>query len=192
MTQWVRSLDLTTRTSLSPIRGGFAPGFVNYKKGCTRLAHCRWFSPASFNNKTGRHDIAKILLKVAFKHQKSINQINYFFVSPTLWIFCHFTKTVGRTNYAISAHHHQPCEFESRSRRGVLHTLCEKFVSDLQQVRSVVFSTNKMKVALNTITHTSSNKLLLMLELKLYVNFLWSFFTITAFQWETRYWWSLL
>jgi hypothetical protein len=49
-----RSLDyLTTRTSLSPIRHGFAPGFVNYKKRCTRLAaasdkvnqllaHCRW------------------------------------------------------------------------------------------------------------------------------------------------------
>ncbi len=31
--QWVRSLDLTTHTSLSPIRRGFAPGFVNYKKG---------------------------------------------------------------------------------------------------------------------------------------------------------------
>jgi len=29
----VRSLDLTTHTSLSPIRRGFAPGFVNYKKG---------------------------------------------------------------------------------------------------------------------------------------------------------------
>jgi len=27
---------LTTRTSLSPIRRGFAPGFVNYKKGCSR------------------------------------------------------------------------------------------------------------------------------------------------------------
>ena len=36
--QWVRSLDLTTYTSLSPIRRGFDPGFVNYKKGCTRLA----------------------------------------------------------------------------------------------------------------------------------------------------------
>jgi len=79
-------LDLTTHSSLSPIRRGFAPGFVNYKKGCTRLAvasdkvyqllpHGRWFSPgtpASFTTKTGRHDIAEILLKVALKHQKSI------------------------------------------------------------------------------------------------------------------------
>ena len=70
---------LATRTSLSPIRRGFAPGFVNYKKGCTRLAaasdkvyqllaHGRWFSPgtpASSTTKTGRHDIAEILLKVA-------------------------------------------------------------------------------------------------------------------------------
>ena len=89
--QWVRSLDLTTHTSLSPIRRGFAPGFVNYKKGRTRLAaandkvyqllaHGRWFSPgtlASSTTKTDRHDIAEILLKVALKHQKS-NQIKTF------------------------------------------------------------------------------------------------------------------
>jgi hypothetical protein len=36
--QWVRSLDLTVHTSLSPIRRGFAPSFVNYKKGC----HMSW------------------------------------------------------------------------------------------------------------------------------------------------------
>ena len=90
--QWVRSLDyLTTRTSLWPIRRGFAPGFVNYKKGCTRLAaasdkvyqllsHCRWFSPgtpASSTTKTGCHDIAEILLKVALKHQKSSLQLTF-------------------------------------------------------------------------------------------------------------------
>jgi hypothetical protein len=88
--QWVRSLDLTTHTSLSPIRRGFAPGFVNYKKGCTRLAaasdkvyqllaHGRWFSPgipASSTTKTGRHDIAEILLKVALKHQKSYSIVS--------------------------------------------------------------------------------------------------------------------
>jgi hypothetical protein len=82
---------LTTHTSLSPIRHGFAPGFVNYKKGCTRLAaasnkvyqllaHGRWFSlgtPSSSITKTGRHDIAEILLKVELKHQKS-NQIIYY------------------------------------------------------------------------------------------------------------------
>ena len=67
--QWVRSLDLTTHTSLSPIRRGFTPNFVNYIKGCTRLAaasdkvyqllaQVRWFSPASSTTKTGRHDIA--------------------------------------------------------------------------------------------------------------------------------------
>ena len=87
--QWVSSLDLTTHTSLPPIRCGFAPDFVNDKKGCTwlaaasdkvyqLLAHGRWFSPgtsASSCAKTGCHDIAEILLKVALKHQKS-NQIN--------------------------------------------------------------------------------------------------------------------
>jgi hypothetical protein len=63
------------------------PSFVNYKKRCTRLAAAsdkvyqllaqgRWFSPgtpASSTTKTGRHDLAEILLKVALKHQK-INQ----------------------------------------------------------------------------------------------------------------------
>jgi hypothetical protein len=72
------------------MRRGFAPGFVNYKKGCTRLAAAsdqidqllangRWFSPgtpASSTTKTGRHDIAEILLKVALntKNQSNINQ----------------------------------------------------------------------------------------------------------------------
>jgi hypothetical protein len=35
------------------------------------LAHGQRFSPASSTTKTGRHDIAEILLKVALKHQKS-------------------------------------------------------------------------------------------------------------------------
>ena len=50
-----------TNTSPSPIRCGFAPSFVSYKKGFT---------------KTGCHDIAEILLKVALKHQKSIKESN--------------------------------------------------------------------------------------------------------------------
>jgi hypothetical protein len=55
------------------------------QKGCPRLAaasdkvyqllvHGRWFSPgtpASSTTKTGRHDIAEMLLKVPLKHQKS-------------------------------------------------------------------------------------------------------------------------
>jgi hypothetical protein len=64
------------------------------QKGCTRLttagdkvyqllAHGRWFSsgtPASSTTKTGRHDTAEILLKVALKHKKS-NQIIRFTAS---------------------------------------------------------------------------------------------------------------
>jgi hypothetical protein len=55
------------------------------QKGCTRLAaasdkvyqllaHGRWSSPGTLSSsttKTGRHDIAEILLKVALKYQKS-------------------------------------------------------------------------------------------------------------------------
>ena len=78
---------LTTYASLSPlpIRCGFTPGFVNYRKEGTRLAtasdkvdqllaHGRWFSPgtpAPSTTKTGRHDITEILLKVALS---TINQ----------------------------------------------------------------------------------------------------------------------
>ena len=44
------------------------------------LAHGQWFSlgtPASSTTKTGRYDIAEILLKVALKHKKSkSNQSN--------------------------------------------------------------------------------------------------------------------
>ena len=72
-------------------------GFVNYKNGCTRLAaasdkdyqllsHGRWFSPgtpASSTTKTGRHDIAEILLNVALntKDKKSINPLSSITIS---------------------------------------------------------------------------------------------------------------
>ena len=94
------SLDLTAHTSLSPIRRGFAPSFVNYKKGCTRLAAAsdkvyqllaqgQWFSPGtpdSSTTKTGRHDIAEILLKVAlntkqFKFNSNCQRVNMILLS---------------------------------------------------------------------------------------------------------------
>jgi hypothetical protein len=82
-------ITLTTHTSLPPIPRGFTPGFVNYKKGCSKLAassdkayqllaHGRWFSPgtsASSTIKTDRLDIAEILLKVALNTK---NQSKYF------------------------------------------------------------------------------------------------------------------
>jgi hypothetical protein len=91
--QWVRWLDLTPHTNLSPIRRGFAPSFVNYKTKCTRLAtasdklyqlfaQSRWFSPgtpASSNTKTGRHDIAEILLKVALNTKFKFKFIPFYF-----------------------------------------------------------------------------------------------------------------
>ena len=73
---------------MSPIRHGFAPGFVNYKKGALdsqpkviKLISCLpmvggslWVLRLLPTLKTGRHDIVEILLNVALKHQKS-NQI---------------------------------------------------------------------------------------------------------------------
>jgi hypothetical protein len=55
------------------------------QKGCTSdkvyrlLPHGQWFSPgipASFTTKTGRHDIAEILLKVALNTKNHKNQSN--------------------------------------------------------------------------------------------------------------------
>ena len=96
---------LTTRASLSPIRRGFASGFVNYKKGCTRpasasdkvdqlLAHSRWFSPgtqASSTTKAGRHEIAEILLKVALNIQ-SIKSIRCTFCEISIEFYSTSTE----------------------------------------------------------------------------------------------------
>jgi hypothetical protein len=46
------------------------------------LAHGRWFSPstpASSTTKTGRHDIAEILLKVALKKKKKKSNLTQIF-----------------------------------------------------------------------------------------------------------------
>jgi hypothetical protein len=71
------------------------------KKGCTLLAAAsdkvyqllargRWFSPASSTTKTGRHDIAEILLKVAL-NTKNQNQIKSYKMNCFLSDFqeCH-------------------------------------------------------------------------------------------------------
>jgi hypothetical protein len=47
-------------------------------KVCQLLATGRWFSPVSSTNKTDRHDITEILLKVALN---TINQPPFFFNS---------------------------------------------------------------------------------------------------------------
>jgi hypothetical protein len=104
---------LTTHTSLSPIWHGFAPGFVSYKKGCTRLAaasnkvyqllaHGRWFSPgtpASSTTKTCCHDIAEILLKVALntKNQIKSNKMN-----------CELMLTYDTSAYMFNVYKNQP------------------------------------------------------------------------------------
>ena len=72
-------------------------GFCKLQIGCTRLAatrdniyqllaHGQWFfpgTPASSTTKTGRHDVAEILLKVALNtiNQKSINQVYWWTIS---------------------------------------------------------------------------------------------------------------
>jgi hypothetical protein len=65
------STSSLAHTNLSPIRHGFAPSFVNYKKGCTQLAtasdkvyqllaHGWWFAPGTLaSSTTGTRTILK-------------------------------------------------------------------------------------------------------------------------------------
>jgi hypothetical protein len=57
------------------------------------LAHGRWFSPgtlASSTTKTGHHDIAEILLKVALNTKKQSNQINL--IRPLIRLYFRYTE----------------------------------------------------------------------------------------------------
>jgi hypothetical protein len=62
------------------------------------LAHGQWFSPstpASSTSKTGRHDIAEILLKVALNTKIKSNQIH-------LYLFaCHISMFFSESNEPI-------------------------------------------------------------------------------------------
>jgi hypothetical protein len=89
-------LDLTTHTPITNTAWVRAR-LCKLQKGCTRLTaasdkvyqllvHGRWLSPgtpASSTTKTGRHDIAEILLKVALKHQKSLKYNGNVFGPPS-------------------------------------------------------------------------------------------------------------
>ena len=81
----VRPLNIAAHTSLYSTRREFAPCFVDYKKGALdsqphviKLTSClpkvggSPGTPASSTTKTGRHDIAEILLKVALSAKKKI------------------------------------------------------------------------------------------------------------------------
>ena len=60
------------------------------EKNYQLLAHGRWFSPgtpASSTTKTGRHDIAEILLKVVLKHKKINNKIKSIYLNLLLVMF---------------------------------------------------------------------------------------------------------
>ena len=92
-----------------PIRRGFAPRFVYYKKGCTwlaaasdkvyqLLAHCQWFSPSnptSSTTKTGCHDIAEILLKVALNAINHIKSLKFIGKVLSLYDFIELSPFVN-------------------------------------------------------------------------------------------------
>jgi hypothetical protein len=76
------------------------------------LAHGQWFSPASSTTKTGRHDIAKALLKVALS---TINQIKTksslrkFKVATTTWLTV-LSYSQMTTNIVITIRYFHHCD----------------------------------------------------------------------------------
>ena len=103
---------------------------------CQRRATGRWFSPCppvSSINKTDRHDIMEILLKVALNTIKQNKKEKPNEKKGRRW---RDRMVVGfTTTYAISAYHHWCREFESRWGRGVHHYVM-KFVSDVLILRN--------------------------------------------------------
>ena len=159
MALWVRSLDLTTQTSLSPIRRAFAPSFVNYKNGALdsqpqviKLTSCLPMVSGSL----------RVVESGIIKHQKSIIKTNplrielqYFIFGWTgpSWMWSYDSRIYNYLcNQCLSQ---RCCEFESRSGRGVQHYVIKLFVSDLLQVGGFLRVLFKMllKVALNTINN---------------------------------------
>ena len=86
---------LTSHASLSPIRCGFAPCFINYKKDVLdshpqviKFASCLPMvggSPASFTTKTGRHDIAESGNKHNESNQILFSSVEFLLLLYNLW-----------------------------------------------------------------------------------------------------------
>ena len=72
------SKTVSVRAQLCKLQKGFTRFAAASDEVYQLLAQGRWFSPGTLacsTTKTGRYDIAEILLKVALKHQQ-INQSN--------------------------------------------------------------------------------------------------------------------
>jgi hypothetical protein len=95
---------LATRTSLLPIRRGFAPCFVSYNKGCTRLsaasdkayrllAHGRWFSPGTVTDSALSLWLVLVFSfrgrswKSPLEHQRRCHRLKKQYEQKTSWSF---------------------------------------------------------------------------------------------------------
>ena len=100
------------------------------------LAHGRWFSPgtpASSTTKTGRHNIAEIMLKVALKHQISINQP--IIGSPTVTLIYPINK-----QSQIRYHSKRPHTMIKKNNINIDNTLARSMKVRLaKQIESVAF-----------------------------------------------------
>jgi hypothetical protein len=81
------------------------------------LAHGLWFSPASSTTKTGRHDIAEILLKVALKHNK-LKKNKKTHVKPTNMSYAEILLKL-KLNINQSINHQRKCYGISTSQMSI-------------------------------------------------------------------------
>jgi hypothetical protein len=118
-------------------------GEVSNIKICQWLVTGHWFSaghPVSYTNKTDRHDITEILLKVTLN---TIKHLTVIFMSTIVWYMLLYNFYLLCSQSAIS-----PlatcvtCEFGARSWRGVLDTTMRYNVCQLHCSRLVGFFRN--------------------------------------------------
>ena len=135
------------------------------------LAHGRWFSlgtPASSTTKTGRHDIAETLLKVALK-TKNLNQINSLREKSSIPIFCQCGDPwklvlcwyfISIISYFLGYNSVYGTNYKSKSQSSETHVIIQKFVvsNDLENhyLGSPKFFLDHKKYFLNSALCTSA------------------------------------
>jgi hypothetical protein len=131
-------------------------GFHNYnnkkKQICQWLATSRWFSPVSFTNKTDRHHITEILLKVTLNHNCSPNAnqqiLNIWFKLSTFlsykvnilflfYLFLFFILSFLADHDTLKYYQHLPFCFSGNRRKK--HVTLDTAIHNIHTVDKYIF-----------------------------------------------------
>jgi hypothetical protein len=92
------------RTWLCKLQKGCSQLTIASDKAYQLLAHGRWFSlgtPASSTTKTGHHDIAEILLRVALNTINQIKSNHIFICSLIIFLYCLMVQLLNYENLFV-------------------------------------------------------------------------------------------